>query len=103
MWDSVYDAVSLTVKAVRELKLQIQSHSTQLGGDNCFTGERWISLYHTSKNNSCNLVSELHTGWLHVMIWAKQMFFLKMYQMKLFSRTKSNKLHVIKKYASYIL
>lgn len=40
MWESVYDAVSLTVEAVGELKLQIQGHSAQLEGDNCFSGEQ---------------------------------------------------------------
>lgn len=40
MWERVYDVVSLTVKAVRELKVQIQSHSAELRGDNCFNGEQ---------------------------------------------------------------
>lgn len=51
MWESVYDAVSLTVKAGRELKLRTQSFSAWLESDNCFSGEQWISLYHTSNSN----------------------------------------------------
>ena len=51
MWESVYDAVSLTVEAVWGLKVKIQSHSARLGGDNCFSGEQWIALYHTSNIN----------------------------------------------------
>lgn len=38
---SAYDAVSLTVNAIRELKLQIQNNPARLGGgDNCFGGEQ---------------------------------------------------------------
>lgn len=59
MWESVYDAVSLTVKADRGLKLQIQSHIAQLGGDNYFSGEQGISLYLTLTLIDCNIISML--------------------------------------------